>query len=203
MKSFLVILLAMFVLAVTAQELCKWRKNYVYYSVSGEANVTGVSLANARNCVRRAFHLYENAMLGYYFDDTAGYLYELPDVQVQFISFARNYPVSLNQPAFTTFNCTDDGINDAEVIRTIRSGTIFINTDVAFHCGKDAPNSETVNLFIILLHEIGYLVGLADNADQNSIMFNPIHIHNFRYVTQDCGLNPVDVQHLGELYFKN
>lgn len=182
-----------------ADEHCKWRKNHIYYTISGDYLVHGISPETVKNCVRRAFNLYENSMLGYYFVNQNSVICEEADVEIIFESFGKkNGEFSLSK-----FNCTDDDEIAGELIQTIRSGEIHINSDVNYSCkhwydGRGRLSQHGVNLFTTVLREIGHLIGLQDNDDVTSIVYK--NADNFEYLQTHGALNTEDQKRINNLY---
>lgn len=180
---------------IVAEDQCRWRKNYIYYSISGENSVNGISPELAVNCVRRAFHLFENSMIGYYFVSIDSAIFEEIDLEIRFIKSNDN-----KKPASTKINCTDDYEEAGNIIQTIGSGKILINSDYNFTCSVRSTNNDTtgVNLFTTMLREIGHAVGMHDNEDATSIVYK--ETDNFEYFTDNGALNAEDVKRLHKIY---
>lgn len=174
-------------------EECKWRKNHVYYSISGEENVRGISTLTVRNCLSRVFHIFENAIPGYYFTNVDSAINEEIDVSIVFEKFLA----IKEKPSSSRTNCTNDG----DDVKTIRSGKIYFNTDFNYMC-KHMDNSETsaygVDLFSLGLHEVAHLIGMADNEDPTSIAFRAAD--NFDYYQKSGSLNEADIKRVANLY---
>lgn len=186
--KFIIVLCLFAILGFSSSEECKWRKNHIYYSISGEENVRGISTLNIRNCIARVFHIFENSLPGYYFTNIDAAVNEEIDVTVSF----ENLKLS-DDPSFSEVNCTD-GV-------AIRSGAVFFNTNFIFMC-KHMDNADTstygVDLFTLGLHEVGHLIGMTNNDDPTSIVFK--QSDNFDYYQKRGSLNNGDRQRVEKLY---
>lgn len=185
-----------FVLLLTAavlveSEQCKWNRNHLYYGITADSTISGISLASAYNCIRRAFHIYENTLPGYYFNNVEGYLYEEPDFGVIITDFKKLSFES--KPSVTRVNCTDGAI---------QGGTIYLNTNYNYVCKPWFPdttnNPQSINLFDVTLRGIGYLIGLEENDDPSSIMYR--NSDNFEYLQENVALNAADSRRVVEKY---
>lgn len=182
----------LFFVAFSGAEQCRWGHNHLYYSI--ENNSTDGDLVpniSVSNCIRRALHIYENSVPGYFFNNVESYIYEQKDFEVVFIDFrSQQYPM---KPSLTKLNCSDGAT---------QTGTIYLNTNFNFTCmpwtTRNDPDHYGVNLFSTMLREIGFLLGLETNDDPTSIMYR--HMDNFDYMIDNTSLNKADRSRLARIY---
>lgn len=193
-------LLAFWVMiAVASADQCRFLENYIFYNVSGESQINGVSPVNAHQCVTKAMAVLENTISGLRFLDINDFPEEKSKIMIEFHSFGHNETDTIVKPSETSVNCS---ISPSCPTFAIHSANIHFNTDVNFIC-KQFPESHTqghagVDLFQTSLHELLHALGLKTNDDPTSILYR--NRDNFEY--QENGeLNEADRIRVGKLYF--
>lgn len=193
-------LLLFSVIVVASANQCRFLENYVFYNISGEHQVKGVSPANARHCITKAMTVLENTISGLRLLNTEDFPEETAKISIDFHSFGHNETDITRQPSETSINCS---ISPSCPTFTIQSSNIRLNTDFNFICKQFPEHSGEkrlpgVDLFQTSLYELLHAFGLKTNDDVTSILYR--NRDNFEYI--DNGeLNDADRMRVGKLYF--
>lgn len=183
--------------AISADQ-CRFLQNYIFFNVSGENNLSGVSPANARRCLNKAMAVVENTISGLRLLDAKDNPDEEAKIAIGFQKLIVDDIGLAPTPSETTLNCT---ISRSCPTFAVQSAKIYFNTNMKFVCKQyPEPNiddQQGVDLFQTALYEILHAFGLQTNDDKTSIMYR--QRDNFEY--QDDGhLNEADRNRVGQLY---
>lgn len=182
---------------VSADQQCKFLQNYVFYNITGESNLKGISPANVNLCITRAMSVLENTISGLRLLDTKNNPEEEAKIAINFQKLIVDDVGTVPSPSETAVNCA---ISRACPAFAVQSARIYFNSNLNFVCKQhpEENSGEGIDLYQTALYELLHAFGLQSNDDATSIMYR--HRDNFAY--QDNGeLNKADRDRVGQIYF--
>lgn len=193
------VLLFCLVAFVSADQQCKFLQNYVFYNITGESKIDGVSPANVNRCITKAMTVLENTIAGLRLLDVKDYSNEEAKIAINFQKLILEEAGIAPAPSETTVNCS---ISRACPTFAVQSAKIYFNTNLKYICKQypesNASDQQGIDLYSTALYELLHAFGLQTNDDQTSIMYR--YRDNFAY--QDDGqLNAADRERVGQIYF--
>lgn len=200
--KFVYILCALAALTSCSED-CKFRKNYISYKIVGDTSVQGVTPVGVQRAIKKAFSVWEHTILELWFVTDPIYMEEL-ELSIVFRSFRQLFPMErlLQHVGYTEINCTSSGMAFGEETKTIHNATIFLNSDFVYKYNHNNSRNEHIgiDLYLVVLHEVGRALGLHDSNDTQSIMYpSADNFNTFRFNNTEFPY--VDLLEINKLYF--
>ncbi|NWB28423.1 beta strand repeat-containing protein [Pseudomonas gingeri] len=171
-------------------EGAKWDQQVITWSLADGAGTqaapfSGYMGSAEETVVQAAFGAWTNAMPGVTFEEVADS--SQSDIRIGFGDFDT---ASTGVVGYTSYQAKAGQLESDTIIR------VEDTTQDALTTGADGQQTYTgtdATLSQVLEHEIGHALGLADNADQNSVM-------NYQLTASNRTLDQTDLVGIGSLY---
>ncbi|WP_248801121.1 matrixin family metalloprotease, partial [Pseudomonas sp. MWU13-2105] len=171
-------------------EGAKWDQQVITWSLADGAGTqaapfSGYMGGSKESVVQTAFGAWANAMPGVTFEEVSDS--SQSDIRIGFGDFDT---ANTGVVGYTSYQA-DEGQMESDVVVRVEDPTQdALTTGIdgqQTYAGTDATLSQ------VLQHEIGHALGLADNADQNSVM-------NYQLTANNRTLDRTDLVGIGSLY---
>ncbi|NWA05925.1 beta strand repeat-containing protein [Pseudomonas gingeri] len=171
-------------------EGAKWDQQVITWSLADGAGTqaapfSGYMGSAEETVVQAAFGAWANAMPGVTFEEVADS--SQSDIRIGFGDFDT---ASTGVVGYTSYQAKAGQLESDTIIRVEDTTQDALTTGAA---GQQTYTGTDATLSQVLEHEIGHALGLADNADQNSVM-------NYQLTASNRTLDQTDLVGIGSLY---